>query len=262
MLNIDAKTSLQHWCHLSAEGEVLGSGSIQFPIRSCYPQVALRDHAAHVMAITDIVEPIQEWKAFKREQTGREWDYVFRILYYTWTPDLTDQPFAEPLEIANVEKTGGHIGNQDLWVDPGGRAYVLYTEREVQSALLRDRFLPGRSVLNSLNLAIAQSGKVVDRHTLIEGTEDRSPHHARFHSTPDGRLFAVVFTAGKEARNEVMQIYPEIQAEDTVTIPLQNPFTSFCVASVRAGNAPSSTLDLFGHCKGSGTLSYAQVLIR
>ena len=42
----------------------------RLPIRACYPQVALRDRAAHVLAIGDIVEPNEAWRAHKKEATG------------------------------------------------------------------------------------------------------------------------------------------------------------------------------------------------
>ena len=83
MLNIDATTSAQHWAFGTADGGFSRTGAIAFPIRGVLPQVALRDRAAHVMAIGDIVEPNEAWRAFKKQKTGRDWDYVFRRLFYT-----------------------------------------------------------------------------------------------------------------------------------------------------------------------------------
>jgi len=88
VLNIDATTSAQHWAFGLADGTFPRMGTISFPIRACYPQVALHDRAARVMAIGDIVEPNRVWQAFKKQKTGREWDYVFRRLFYTGTPDI------------------------------------------------------------------------------------------------------------------------------------------------------------------------------
>jgi hypothetical protein len=34
-------------------------GTIRFPIKACYPEVLLRNRAAHVLAIGDIVEPVK-----------------------------------------------------------------------------------------------------------------------------------------------------------------------------------------------------------
>lgn len=262
MLNIDAKTSVQHWSHLNSEGETLANGAITFPIRACYPQVALKDRAAHVLAIGDIVEPVEAWREFKAEQTGRKWDYVFRILYYTHTPDIAARPFAEPIEIANVDDTAGHIRNHDLWIAPDGSAYVLYSEAEVQNALLRDEFFPDKpdtAMRMSLRLAVVKDGQITDRRTLVEGTEAEQCSQARFHQTPDGTLYAVAHIANGDPGNYLLQVHPEPETPERVRIPLASPFTSYCLANTRGGTAPSNTIDIFGHSQGGGTMSYAQV---
>jgi hypothetical protein len=261
MLNIDAKTSVQNACLLSAKGDTLATGSITFPIRACYPQVALENAAVHVLAIGDIVEPVQEWRAYKFEQTKSAWDYVFRILYYTWTPDITRHGFARPVEIANVDKTAGHIANQDLWISPAGEAYILYTEREVQNGLVRDRFFPGKSIIGSLYLAVVKDGEIRSRRTLIAGAAGSEPGCARFHVAEDGKLYAVVHVTGPEAGDKLMQVYPPIENPPLVAIPLKKPFGAFCLASVRAGNKPSAIIDLHGQTQGN-KLSYAQIRIR
>lgn len=260
MLNIDAGTSVQNWCRLTEAGEALGHGQIVFPIRSCYPHVALRDGAGYVLAIGDIVEPVEEWRKFKFEQTQREWDYVFRILYFTWSPDLSAQGFAEPIEIANVDDTAGHIMNQDLWIGPENEALIMYTECEVQSPLMRDRFFPGKSTVNSLHLAVVKDGAVTARRTLIEGTPERAPGHARFHETPDGAVYAVMCLTGAQPGNYLMRVYPEDSIAEPIPIPLGRPFGSFLLPTVRAGNLPSNTIDIVGAC-APDTISYAEILL-
>ncbi|GMV92104.1 MAG: hypothetical protein AMXMBFR82_18820 [Candidatus Hydrogenedentota bacterium] len=261
MLNINAKTSTEHWALLTAAGETLANGGIDFPIRACYPQVALKDRAGYVLAIGDIVEPNEEWRNYKFEQTQQKWDYVFRILYFTSTPDLTKQDFGEPIEIANVDKTGGHISNQDLWISPDGEAYIMYTEREVASALIRDKFVPDGSLVSSLHLAIVKDGEVVQRKVLVEGTESVQPGHARFQVTPDGKVYALLHINGAEHPNQLMQIYPLLDDPPTAPVPFKTPFGSYLLATVRAGNEPSNIIDVFGHQSSGTTLSYAQVVI-
>ena len=87
------------------------------PIRICYPNVALHNRAVHFCGVSDIVEPNPDWRAFKRELTGREWDYDFRRLFYTWTPDLTRFAFRDWIEIASREETCG-------WISPVDRGRV------------------------------------------------------------------------------------------------------------------------------------------
>jgi hypothetical protein len=265
LLNIDAKTSVQHWAHLTAEGETLGNGGITFPIRACYPQVALKNRSAHVMAIGDIVEPVDAWRTYKFEQTQRKWDYVFRILYYTYTPKIGEQGFSEPIEIANVDDSAGAISNQDLWIAPDGTAYVLYREQEIQTAMMRDKFFPDKpdsALRPSLLLAVVRNGEVVERRALIAGTLELAPGHARFHESTDGTLYVVVNVSGSEAGNKLLQVYPKPDEGTLVSIPLKNAFGSFCVASVRAGCKPSDTLDIFGHTTSGTTLSYAQIRLK
>jgi len=261
MLNIDAKTSIEHACLMSENGKVLANGAITFPIRSCYPQVALCGNAAYVLAVGDIVEPVKEWKEYKFEQTKQTWDYVFRILHFTWTPDITKQPFANPIEIANVDATAGFIGNQDLWISPKGEAYILYTEREVQSALLRDKFFPGKSIINSLRLAVVKDGQVLSKKTLYEGSATSEPGCGRFHVAKDGTVYAVLYVNGAEAGNKLMQVYPEIENPALIPIPLKTPMGTYCLASVRAGNKPSNTIDMHGSTTGN-TMAYVRIALQ
>ncbi|MBI2431789.1 MAG: hypothetical protein HYV26_02840 [Candidatus Hydrogenedentes bacterium] len=248
MLNIDAETGVEYACLLNTAGETLANGHIEFPIRACYPQVALKNRAAHVLAIGDIHEPVKEWETYKFEQTKATWDYVFRILYYTQTRDLTQQDFAPPIEIANVDATAGHISNKDLWVSPEGDAYILYTQREVASELMRDKFFPGKSVLDSLRLAVVHNGQVAERRTLLEEDPARPTGDARFHVTADGRVWAFLHLGGEGGGHKLMQVYPAspTPSPDFVDVPLQHLGASFLISHTRAGAPPSNVLDVFG----------------
>jgi hypothetical protein len=267
LLNIHSQTGEQHWSFLDRDGKWTRQGNIRFPIRACYPQVALRNRAAHVLAIGDIVEPNAEWRAYKREKTGREWDYVFRRLFYTWTPDITATDFAEPLEMENVDSTGGHIRNLDLWLGPRELAHVLYLKMPIQSALIRDRFFPKMKIVMSLQYALLKNGRVVSRATLVKGGEGESgeiPGDAKFHATKDGRLFVIYYCSGRDtngkpiSENRILQVLPETDAKP-VSIPLKNPFTTFFTATERGGSPPSNTIDLFGIGHQPNTLRYARV---
>lgn len=266
-LNIDAKTGVYHSSFRNAEGKWAKQSSITHPIRACYPQVALRDGAAHVLAVSDIVEPIEEWRKFKHDQSGRAWDYVFRKLYYSHTPDVASQDFAEPLEIDDVDATAGHISNLDLWIAPDGAAHILYL-RANTTPVIRDRFFPGLPQLRSLDYAVVKDGKVARRellHVAGEGLAAGSISYGRFHSTPDGRLWAVYFAesadeAGKRENTlHLMPVYPNLDREHPVKVRLERSFTTFFTATERGGSMPSSILDLFGITKDPTQLSYARI---
>lgn len=261
VVNIDAQTSKQHYALIDRHGVTQANGAITFPIRSAYPQVALKNGAAHILAIGDIVEPNETWRAYKFEQTGRKWDYVFRRLFYASAPDLIERGFNEPIEVADVDATAGYIGNQDLWIAPDGDAYILYTQRETQSALLRDAFFPEASVLNSLHLAIVKRDGTIQRHVLMEGTGDRQPGHARFHETLDGSLFVLLNVTGSDGGNKLLQVRPENANAELLDVPFQTPFTSFVLATVRAGNVPSNTIDVFGIQTKGDTMAYGRIAL-
>lgn len=260
MLNIDAETGIQHACLLSAEGETLATGQIEFPIRSCYPQVALQNGAAHVLAIGDIREPVEEWARYKFEQTGQQWDYVFRILYLAQTPDLASQNFVAPLEIANVDGTAGAISNKDLYVSPDGAAYVIYTQREVQTALLRDKFFPGKSILDSLHLAVVRDGKVVERKVLVEGSETQSPGDARVHVSADGRAWLLLHVTGQDGGFKLMPLHPEANPAQAVDVPLERAGAAFLLSNVRSGAAPSDTIDMIS-AGMDNKMMYSQIVL-
>jgi hypothetical protein len=168
LLNINAKTSEQFVSFCDSSGLWHPKGTITFPIRACYPQVALQDGAAHVMAIGDIVEPVKEWQQLKFEKFKRKWDYVFRRLFYTYTDDIRSTGFCEPIEIDTVEKTCGYIRNLDLYIDEAGAAHLLYTKQPYQHEFIRDKYFPGETIKTYLEYVIVKDGKFLSRQTFAE----------------------------------------------------------------------------------------------
>jgi hypothetical protein len=267
-VNIDATTSIQHWSFRDREGNWARQGSITFPIRACYPQVALSNHAAHVLAIGDIVEPIMEWREYKYAQSNQKWDYVFRRLFYTSTPDITTTEFAPPIEVDTLESTSGQMTNLDLWIGPDGAAHLLYIKTSVQSAVMRDRFFPGLPIIRTLNYVVIREGGVVKRELLAVSDESgagTNPIYGRFHSTPDGRLWAVYFANRKDGQGQVKtpliltQVWPTFDRAHPVEVQLAHPINTFFTATERGGSKPSNTLDLFGLGSEPNTLRYAQI---
>ena len=238
------------------------------PIRVCYPNVALRDRAVHFVGVSDVLEPNPAWRKFKRELTGREWDYDFRRLFYTWTPDITKQPFAEWVEVASRDATGGHIQPGDLWLSPNGDAHLIWSERAIDERL-RERFFPDAKQSEQLNYAVVRGGKVVHRRTIMEtqgGTSGLSGSVSRFHVTPDHRLFVVypIVDTGRDGRrmmeNRIVEILPDGSTGIPVRIPLEKPFIGFFTTTVRAGSSPSWTLEMLGQRERvPNTISYARV---
>ncbi len=268
-MNIDAVTSAQHWSYFPGDGSPARSGEVRFPIRACYPQVALRDLAAHVLAIGDIVEPNEAWRAHKKETTGSAWDYVFGRLFYAHSPDIGRERFAPPIEVDSVEATGGHIRNLDLWLDPRGIAHILYLKTNL-SGVLRDRFFPGRKIVTTLEHAEVERGQVIRRTTLSargEG-EAETPSFARFHATADGTLLVVSTVGGSKPdgsaflENRLIRVSPRRETDTHVRLDLDEPFTTFFTATERGGSPASDVLDLFGTGEDPTTLRYARIRLQ
>jgi hypothetical protein len=57
-------------------------------------------------------------------------------------------------------------------------------------------------------------------------------------------------------------VYPDLGNDARATVPFAEPFTSFCTATVRAGNRPSNIIDVFGNSTGGNVLSYGRVVIK
>ncbi|MCF7975168.1 MAG: hypothetical protein K9N55_15245 [Phycisphaerae bacterium] len=269
------------WAFLDRNDRWIAQGQIKWPwgadydtpqpIRVCYPNVALKDRAVHFCGVSDIVEPNETWRAYKKELTGREWDYDFRRLFYTWTNDITSEPFQPWVEIASREKTCGWVSPGDLWLAPDGHVHILWTERALDERL-RERFFPEARQSHSLNWAVIREGKVLSRRVLLVAEEGRSnerPGRAQFHVTPDQRLFVFYYVNGSDERGRPISENRllEIQADGTtgipVRVPLKKPFTNFFTATVRAGSPASDKLEVLGTQQGTGTtISFASIRIR
>ncbi len=238
------------------------------PARVCYPNVAIQNRAVHFCGVSDIVEPYNAWREFKLQITGQPWDYDFRRLFYTWTPDITKQPFAEWVEIASRDKTCGWIMPGDLYVARDGDVHVTWMERAIDERL-REKFFPDARQTNSLRYAVVHEGKVILRRTIEESTEDKpgiSGAWPRLQPTPDHRLFVFYYAGGVGAdgkpvsENRVREILSEGKMTPAVRVPLQMPFHSYFTATVRGGSPPSRTLELLGNQGSKGnTLSYARI---
>jgi hypothetical protein len=238
------------------------------PVRVCYPDVALRGKACHFVGVSDIVEPYKVWRAAKKEITGRDWDYDFRRLFYTWTDDITKGGWHEWIELASRDKTCGWMMPGDMWVAEDGTVYITWTERAIDERL-REKFFPGETQRHQLNFVVLKDGKELARRTVmevVEGTPGPQASAPRFQVTPDGRvfLFCCVTLPGegqdRAQENRVYEIGKDGSCGEGVKVPLSVPFTSYFTATTRGGSPLSNTIELFGHQAGKrGTMSYARI---
>ncbi|MBK7709754.1 MAG: hypothetical protein IPJ37_01395 [Bacteroidales bacterium] len=227
----------------------------------------LKDRAVYFCGVSDIIEPKKEWRKFKREITGKEWDYDFRRLFFTWSDDITTGKFHPWIEIASREETCGWIFPSDLWVSPDGSVHILWTERALDERL-REKFYPGAKQSHALNYAIIRNGNVSTRTIALaeENGSEVIQGPGRFHVTPDNRLFVVYFIKGINAsgqqvsENRVVEIMADGIPGTSVVLPLKQPFSSFFTATVRGGSRPSEVIDMLGVSEDvKNTISYARI---
>jgi hypothetical protein len=271
----------QCWSYLDRTGEWSRQDLLRYPIRGCYQHVALRDRAAYVMAVSDIVEPNACWRAFKKELTGREWDYEFRQLFFTWTPDITRVAFSPILTFAHRDETAGLLRNCDMWIGPDGDAHTVYIDRNVWHPFMRDRFFPGLPTTVALKYCRISKGAVVERKTIVECVEDmvapRQPGAVTFregnllptcaavHATSPESAFLIYHVSGQRGAeqatgNYVVPLWPPSDAAP-LKLDLQHPLPTFFTASERTGTEPSIITDLYGIGQDPHAVRYAQVRI-
>ena len=241
-------------------------GTLTFPVRGCYPEIVLRNRAGYVFAIGDIKEPNTAWKAEKFRVLQREWDYAFRRLFFTWTPDVAAEGFKPPLEIDSVDDTAGFARNLDMLVDSQRRVHLLWVRRTIEYDFLRDRFFPGRPITETVMYGVIEDGRVVARQTLRTRDAIRDSRPAptgraafftsgRLHALPDGRLLAVLRTEADapEAPGRPALFLQELDPQTKsivppVEVPLGRSFPDgwFFTNTPRGGSAPSHELDILG----------------
>ncbi len=268
------------WAFRNQKGQWSAAGKLEWPrgeeydpprpVRLCYPNVALKDRAVHFFGIGDITEPVEAWREFKAELTGRKWDYVFRRLYYCHTGDVEQQPFSQWIEIATRESTAGALWPCDLWVDADNTVHLLWTEQAVDGRL-RERFFPDARQSHALRYAIVQDGRIVierDLYRSEEGKPGLVAGRSRFHVTPDQRLFVVSYVSGRGtdgqsvSENRLFELKLGGAMGPQYCLGLDRPFTNFFTATPRGGSKPTQYLDLLGTQSGlSQRISYARVRI-
>jgi hypothetical protein len=269
-----------NWALLDSEGQTVRAGQLKWPLavyngktvplRLCYPNVALKNRAVYFCGGGDIREPNEAWQKAKFEKTGRSWDYVFRRLFFSWTPDIAQKRFVPWVEIRSLDEMAGNLFPCDLYVGPDGRVHILWRENKLDLRI-RDQFFPNALQVYRLAYAVVKDGKVIERRTLHESIEGKSALEvgdARFHINPDGRLLAVYYVFGTDSNgnaiheNRLTEITTEGNSSP-VTIPFEFPFRRFFTATVRAGSTVSDTIDLLGIRKDkSGEVGYAAVKLQ
>jgi hypothetical protein len=278
ILFYNVRNDCAHWTFRDSSGQWSCQGKIDYPlsagndqpkpIRVAYPTVQIKDRAVYFCGVSDIKEPNQAWKDYKKQLTGQSWDYDFRRLFYTWSDDITTGKFHPWVEIASRDKTCGWITPCDLWVGPDKRVHILWRERALNEKL-REKFFPGAKDSLALNYAVVQDGKVVLRKPILqwdEGQQDvGQPGRGRFHITPDGRCFVFYYSRESESKKwprgmRLVEIGKDGTISPPVIVPVKVAMEAFFTNSVRGGSSPSQTMDVMGLV--GGAMHYYRLRLR
>jgi hypothetical protein len=274
--NIDYTNA--EWTFRDRKGQWSAAGQLKWPwgsnyakpqpIRICYPNVVLHGHEVFFCGVSDIVEPNPAWREYKKQITGRDWDFDFRQLYFTWSPDITRGQFKDWTLIASRDSTCGWINPGDMSVGNDGTVHIIWTERALDERL-RVKFFPEARQIQALNYAQVREGKVILRRTLARSSEGGSqitPGRGRFHLTPDGRLYVFYYVNGRDPGGQIISEDRLIELHDGQVlgvpqrVPLKEPFVEFLTATPRAGTSPSYYIDLLGQRTGNPlAISYARI---
>lgn len=250
------------WTFRDSRGEWSSQGKLDWPVkriggkdvqlRVCYTVALVHDRAVYLLGVSDVVEPNAEWRDYKRKLTGKEWDYVFRNLYYTWTPDITSVPFQPWLEVASREETAGRIVPGDLWLAPDGTVHAVWEETAIDDRL-RAAYFPNKSQQRSILHALIVNGEVVGPSELsVKSPGSREvAHWPRIHVAQDGGLLVLVYVDGVESngakvsKNMIIKLKNGHQIK-AVDIPADHPSNQYVTTTPRAGGSSGNTLDVLG----------------
>jgi hypothetical protein len=255
-----------YWTFLDKEGQWSSKGVMNFPIqedgtnlRLAYPNTILQNHSAYIMTVSDVLEPNYEYIGHMPDH-GTDFHYVFRQLYYSWTPDITSQDLSEWKLLASVEPYG-EISNQDIWMAKDGITHFLWVEKSVDSRL--ENHLPEVLDTQTLWHAVLKDGGVISRTRLMTyDTRGIRPNRASFHSLPNGRLFVIisVYEITGETGNHLIELYADRTHSSPIKLGLKEPLGVFQIAGQQNGSPPSNYIDIIGTTKwDSTTLNYVRI---
>jgi len=161
-------------------------GKLNFPERCCFHTMYLKDGECYIFAVRDVIEPVKEWKAYKKETTGNVWDYAIRWVYMSYCPDIRTAEFTEPVLVADQAQTEGFVGALDCAADGNGDLLFVYGTINIRTACMRDRFFPDKKFERTLEVVRVQGTEVVDRYVIDRSIEMTKESGEDQKKRPDG----------------------------------------------------------------------------
>jgi len=250
------------WAFMDNTGNWTANGQLEWlwgtgydtpqPVRTCYPNVQLKNRGVYFCGVSDVIEPYGEWRAYKKELTGRDWDYDFRRLLFTWCDDITASGFHKWIEISSRDQTSGWIFPSDMLVDNDGTVHILWLETALDERM-RAKFYPLEKQINSLNYVQIRNGVIRVRRALFVGGENEAPGKcsgARLHRMVDGRILVIynldADATGSKPEMRIAQLANDGSPGSVTRLNLEQPLTTFFTNTVRGGSSASNILHMLG----------------
>ena len=126
---------------------------------------------------------------------------------------------------------------------------------------MQARFFPERSIRNELFLTkVTENGaRLWIRKIQPTEWQGAEPSWARFHQTPDERIWILAYVGGSAAANWLLELDTEGELTGIQKVPFDRPFHQFLTTSLRNGHAPSPFLDILGMQSTPMTLHYGRI---
>ena len=158
--------SAHAWALLDKNYQTVRADKLVCPKRCCYHNIALHKGELYIFAVRDVEEFVPEWRDYKREVTGDEWDYDMRAIYLKYSPDIRRQDPGEQILIMDRDDTCGHVKNLDCMFTPEGDMLFVASSKRIWHDFMRARFFPNTPFDATLEFFRLRGGKVIDRQVL------------------------------------------------------------------------------------------------
>ncbi|MCJ8329694.1 MAG: hypothetical protein HRT89_06320 [Lentisphaeria bacterium] len=233
--------------------KLIKNGKITYPrgmygkrgvsMRICYAASQIKDWAAHYVGVSDIQEPVEKFR-------GMTSSWVFRRLYYIWSPDVRTGKFSKWVEIANYDEMDGYTKASDILIESKSKVWLLWYGRELSnSRKIKAAFPTKKKQRVTLYCSLLSNGKLVSTKAIYdwkEGQKGAQPGRwARFHTTPAGKRY-VLYYAGA---NYIVQVKNGKTVGKAVKLPIKNHVKMFFIPTVRNGSTLSNTIEMIGQKK-------------
>jgi len=238
------------------------NGKLHFPKRCCYHTIAAKDGEIYLFGIQDIKEPNSVWRDYKRQMTGREWDYDFRILYMNYCSDIEKGEFEPSVRICDRDDTCGWVFPLDCCYDANGDMLLLVSTQNVYPAFMRERFFPGVAPEATLEMYRFSRGKLLEKTCIARSgdTESATAFTGCFHTAASGEVYAVWCKHRDVPEDDIASGAYLSRVNDLHLPPLRlMDDTGWLFGSkVRLGAAPCDRIDITWH-RSNEAILYAGV---